>query len=82
MNYNVNQALDQDLWNGKFRAISLHRLMKHLDSDIKNIKKLLFRMEKYILGKYIDSSKANDIKDLEGLDKIAWEFISALYTSQ
>ena len=56
--------------------------MKHLDSDIKNIKKLLFRMEKYILGKCIDSSKANDIKDLEGLGKIAWEFISALYTSQ
>jgi len=26
-------------------------------------------MEKYILGKDIDGSKANNIKDFEGLDK-------------
>ena len=44
--------------------------MKHLDSNIKMIKELLFRMEKYILGKSIDSSKANDIKNFKGLDKI------------
>jgi len=43
--------------------------MEHLGSDIKNIKELLFRMEKYILGKDIDSSKANNIKDFEGLGK-------------
>jgi len=28
-------------------------------------------MEKYILGKDIDGSKANDIKDFEGLGKAA-----------
>ena len=82
LNYDINQALDQDLWDGKFRAISLHSLMKHLDSDIKNIKESLFRMEKYILSKGIDGSKANEIKDFKGLGKAAWGFISALYTSQ
>jgi len=56
--------------------------MKHLGLDIKNIKESLSRMEKYILSKSIDSSKANDIKDFEGLGKAAWGFITALYTSQ
>ena len=44
--------------------------MKHLASNIKNIKKSLFRMKKYILGKDIDSNKTNEIKDLKGLDKV------------
>jgi len=39
-------------------------------------------MEKYILSKGIDSSKANDIKDFKGLGKVAWGFILALYISQ
>jgi len=47
----------------------LHGLIEHLGSNIRNIKELLFRMEKYILSKYIDGSKANNIKDLEGLGK-------------
>ena len=46
--------------------------MEHLGSDIKNIKKLLSRIEKYILSKGIDSNKANDIKDFEGLGKAVW----------
>jgi len=58
------------LWNGKFRAISLHGSMEHLSSDIKNIKELLSKIEKYILGKGIDGSKANNIKDFEGLGKV------------
>jgi len=82
LNYNVNWALDQDSWDGEFRAVSLHGSIENLGSDIKNIKESLFRMEKYILGKGINSSKANEIKDFEGLGKAAWKFISALYTSQ
>ena len=35
------------------------------------IKELLSRMEKYILGKSIDGSKANDIKNFKGLGKVA-----------
>ena len=56
--------------------------MEHLGSNIKNIKKLLSRMEKYILSKSIDGNKANNIKDFEGLGKAVWRFITALYLSQ
>ena len=43
--------------------------MEYLGSDIKIIKESLSRMEKFILGKNINSSKTNDIKDFEGLSK-------------
>jgi len=36
--YDVNQAIDQDSWDGVFQPISLHGLMEHLLSDINNIK--------------------------------------------
>ena len=69
------------MWNGKFRAISLYGLIEHLGSNIRNIKESLFRMEKYILSKCIDGSKANNIKDLEGLGKAVWVYLSPLYLS-
>lgn len=53
--------------------------MEYLASDIKNIKDSLARMHKYILGKSIESNKANSVKDLEGVSKAAWGFISSLY---
>ena len=81
LNYNINQALDQDLWDGKFRVISLHGLMEHLASNIKNIKESLQRMQKCIFSKAIEGSMANDIKNLKGVGKVAWEFILALYNS-
>jgi len=71
LNYYTNQALDPDLWNGKFSAVSLHRSMEHLASNIKNIKESLQRIQRYILGKAINGDKANDIKDLEGVSKAA-----------
>ena len=55
--------------------------MEYLSPDIKNIKELLSKMEKYILGKGIDSSKTNNIKDFKGLDKAVWRFITVLYIS-
>lgn len=36
-------------------------------------------MQKYILSKAIEGNKANSIKDLEGVSKVAWEFILSLY---
>ena len=81
LNYDIDQALDQESWDGNFRAISLHRSMKHLASDIKNIKESLGRMQRYILGKAIEGNKANDIKDLKGVGKATWGFILALYKS-
>jgi len=53
--------------------------MEYLASDIKNIKESLTRVHKYILDKFIDGNKANNIKDREGIGKAAWEFISSLY---
>ena len=82
LNYDINQPLDPDSWDGDFRAISLHGSMEYLGSNIKIIKELLSRMEKFILDKSIDGNKANNIKDFEGLGKAAWGFISALYLSQ
>ena len=79
LNYDINQALDLESWDGDFQAISLYGSMEHLASDVKNIKESLTRMRKYILGKSIDGNKANNIKDLEGIDKVAWEFILSLY---
>ena len=43
--------------------------MEHLALDIKNIKELLIRIHKYILGKTIKDDKANSIKDLKGIRK-------------
>jgi len=45
--------------------------MEYLASDIKNIKELLIRMCKYILGKSIDGNKANKIKDLKDIGMAA-----------
>jgi len=48
--------------------------MEHLVSDVKHIKELLHRIQKYILNKSIEGNKANDIKDLESVSEIAWGF--------
>ena len=79
LNYDINQALKPESWDGEFHAISLHGSIEHLVSNVKNIKNSLSRMHKYILGKTINNDKANDVKDLEGISKVAWEFISAIY---
>jgi len=44
--------------------------MEHLVLDIKNIKETLGKIQKYVLSKTIESSKANDIKNLEGFGKV------------
>jgi len=79
LNYNINQALDPESWDSNFWAISLHGLMEHLASNIKNIKESLVRMQKYILGKLIEDDKANNVRDLKDVSKIAWGFILFLY---
>ena len=53
--------------------------MEHLASDMQNIKESLIRMQRYILGESIEIDKANEIKDLEGIGKAIWEFISIIY---
>jgi len=79
LNYDINQALDPEFWDSNFQVILLCGSIEHLVSDIMNIKKFLIRMWKYIISKSIEGDKANNIKDLEGIGKVAWEFILSLY---
>ena len=71
LNYDINQTLEPKSWDGNFHVILLHSSMEHLVSNVKNIKDFLLRMCKYILGKSINDDKANNIKDLKGISKVA-----------
>ena len=73
--------MDPKSWDDNFHTILLHRSMEYLALDIKHIKELLQRMQKYILNKLIEGDKANDIKNLEDVGEAAWGFVSALYKS-
>ena len=78
LNYDIDQALDPESWDGEFRAVSLHGSMEHLVSDVKNIKESLRRMGNYIKDKSVNSNP-NDVKDLDGMGKAVWEFLSTVY---
>ena len=80
LNYDIDQALDPEEWDGEFDVTSLHGAMKHVASDVKNIKDSLRRMGKYIRGKAINNNP-NNCKDLEGVGKELWEFLSSIYES-
>ena len=41
----------------------------------------LNQMSKYILNKSVERGKVNDFDNLKGIDKMAWDFISAIYNS-
>ena len=81
LNYDLDAALNPDSWNGNFYIVSLHGSIKHLASDILNIKESLTRMRKFIASKSINGDKANDIKDLNSIGKAIWKFISIVYNS-
>ena len=80
LSYDIDQALNPKEWNSDFYATLLYKAMEHLVSDVKNIKDSLCRIGKYIWGKSIDSN-SNNIKDLEGVGKAVWEFLSSIYSS-
>ena len=81
LNYDIDQTLDLEEWDGKFHATLLHGVMKHVALDIKNIKDSLQRMGKYIRGKAINNNP-NNCKNLEGVGKALWEFLSSIYKSR
>ena len=81
LNYDSDQALDPESWDGNFRAVSLHEFIEHLASDALNIKESLLRMRKYISDKSIDGDKAHEVEDLKGMGKAMWGFISTIYES-
>jgi len=80
--YDPDQPMEPKLWDGNFHTVSLHGSLEHLSSDAINIKKSLVRIAKYIKNKKINSSKANDIKDFEGIGQATWMFLSAIYESK
>ena len=78
LNYDINQALDPEEYNSEFHATLLYGVMKYVMSDIKNIKDSLHRIGKYIRGKVINDNP-NNCKNLEGVGKELWEFLSSIY---
>ena len=71
LTYNINQATEQDSWDGNFHLISLYSSLEHLPSNSKNIKEFLCCMTNYIQNKSIDCTKANKIPDLNGMGEVA-----------
>ena len=80
--YDSNVPMEPKLWDGSFHLISLHRSMKHLASDAKNIKNSLSFMAKYIGNKQIDLVKSNKLEDFKGIGEAIWSFISSVYQSK
>ena len=79
--YDPDTPTDPEIWNGGFHPISLHDSIEHIVSNTKNIKDFLKFMAKYISNKQIESSKANDLMDFNGIGDVVWNFISSVYKS-
>jgi len=71
--------MEPELWDGSFHPILLHRSLKHLVSNVENIKDSLNFVTKYISNKQIDPKKSNDIQDFKGIGEIVWNLISLVY---
>ena len=65
--YNPQAPTKPDLWSGSFHPVSLHGSIEHFALDLKNIKDSLNFMAKYISNKQVNSSKANELKDFDGM---------------
>jgi len=78
LNYNIDQALNPESWDGEFHAVLLHRFIEHLVSNVKNIKEFLCRIGNYIKDKFVNSN-FNNVKNLDGMGKAVWKFLSTVY---
>ena len=79
--YDPNDPTEPDLWSGNFHPISLHRSIGQIASDTKNIKDSLNFMVKYISNKKVNLKSANELKNLDGIGDVVWNFISSIYQS-
>jgi len=77
--YDPNTPTKPELWSGNFHPISLHSSIEQIASDTKSIKDSLNFMARYILNKKVNSSKANELQDFEGIGDSIWNFLSAIY---
>jgi len=80
--YDPQAPTEPELWSGSFHPISLHSSIEHFTSDAKNIKVSLNFLAKYIQGKQVNSNKANDLDDFDGMGDAIWNFISLVYESK
>ena len=79
LSYDPQALTEPDLWSGNFYPISLHSSIEHIVSDTKNIKDSLNFIARYISNKKVNSSKANDLEDFNGISNSIWNFISSVY---
>jgi len=77
--YDPNASTEPELWSGNFHPISLHGSIEQIASDTKSIKDSLNFMARYISNKKVNSSKANELQDFEGIGDSIWNFLSAVY---
>ena len=82
ISYDPNELIKPECWDGIFHPISLHSSLKHLLSDVKNIKKSLIWLAKYIESKKIDTSKSNNIAKHHEISESVWKLVSAIYNSR
>ena len=77
--YDLNMPMKSELWDSYFHPISLHRSIKYIVLDSKNIRDSLNFMARYISNKQVDSSKLNDLEDFNSSGEEIWNFISSVY---
>ena len=77
--YDPNAPTKPDLWSSSFHPISLYGSIKQIASDTKSIKDSLNFIARYITNKKVNSSKANDLLDFDGIGDSIWNFISSVY---
>ena len=80
--YDLQALTEPDLWSGLFHPISLHGSIEYFASDTKNIMVTLDFMVKYITNKQVNSSRANDLNDFDGMGDAIWKFISSVYEAK
>jgi len=80
--YDPQAPTEPDLWSGSFHPVSLHGLIEHFASDSKNIKNSLNFIAKYISNKQVNSGKANELNDFDGMGNAIWNFISLVYEAK
>ena len=81
LSYDPNGSTEPNLWSGNFQSISLHSLVKHIVSDLKNIKQSLNFMVKYISNKKVNPKSSNDLEDFNSIGDMVWNFLSSVYQS-
>ena len=80
--YDLQAPTKPKLWSGSFHFISLYGSIEHFASDSENIKVSLNFLAKYIKNKQVNSSKANDLDDFDGMGDAICNFISSVYEAK